>query len=83
MPEQNPPKQPTKPKPSDFNVPETDEEFNRMVEGMMTCGMRFNEAEANIKTRKTAYNRAMREYDRDNKPPVTRKAPGKARKSSF
>ena len=82
MPEQNQPKPPTKPKPSDFNVPETDEEYDRMVEGMMTCGMRFNEAEANIKTRKTAYNRAVREYDRDNKPPVTRKAPGKARKSS-
>ena len=83
MPEQNQPKPPTKPKPSDFNVPETDEEYDRMVEGMMTCGMRFNEAEANLKTRKTAYNRAVREYDRDNKPPVTRKAPGKARKSSF
>jgi hypothetical protein len=73
---------PTKPKPSDFNVPETDEEFNQMAEGMMTCRMRFNIAEANIKTRKTAYNRAMREFDRDNTPPVPRKAREKARKSS-
>jgi hypothetical protein len=73
LPGQDPAKLPTKPKPSDFNVPETDEEYNRMVEGMMACGMHFNEAEANIKTRKTAYNRAIREFDRDNKPPVTRK----------
>jgi hypothetical protein len=64
-------------------VLETNKEYDRMVEGMMTGGMHFKEVEANIKTRKTAYNRAMREFDRNNKPPGSQKALGKARKSIF
>ena len=41
----------------DFNVPETDEDFNQMVkEGMVQFGMRYSEAEADINARKTAYN---------------------------
>ncbi len=42
----------------DFNVPKTDEEFSLMVESMIKCGMRYSEAEANIKARKTAFNNA-------------------------
>ena len=45
--------------------------------------MKASEAEANLKTRKTAYNKAIREFERDNKPPAVRKNAGKGRKSSF
>ena len=71
------------PRAKDFNIPENEDEYNQMIEGMIKCGMRSSEAEANLKTRKTAFNKAIREYERDNKPPATRKAAGKGRKSSF
>ena len=71
------------PRAKDFNIPENEEEYHQMIDGMMKCGMKCSEAEANLKTRKTAFNKALREYDRDNKPPATRKAAGRGRKSSF
>ena len=71
------------PSAKDFNIPENEEEFNLMVEGMMKCGMKASEAEANLKTRKTAFNKALREFERDNKPPAVRKNAGRGRKSSF
>jgi hypothetical protein len=32
-----------------------------MIEGMMKCGMKCSEAEANLKTRRTAFNKALPE----------------------
>ena len=45
--------------------------------------MKASEAEANLKTRKTAYNKAIHEFERDKKPPAVRKNAGKGRKSSY
>ncbi len=71
------------PSAKDFNIPENEEEYNLMVEGMMKCGMKAIEAEANLKTRKTSFNKALRKFERDNKPPAVRKNARKGRKSSF
>jgi hypothetical protein len=40
------------PKRSDFNIPETEKEFKEMIEFMTRCGIKPNEAEAIMKTRK-------------------------------
>jgi hypothetical protein len=71
------------PTPRDFNIPEGEEEFNQMINGMMKCGIKCSQAEANIKTRRTAFNKALREYDRDNKPHAMKRSTNKGRKSSF
>jgi hypothetical protein len=39
-----------------------------MVDGMMKCGMRCSEAEAYKKTKRTAYNKVVFEFKRNNKP---------------
>ena len=41
-----------------FNISESEEEYNQMIEGMIKCGMKSSDAEANLKTRKTAFNKA-------------------------
>ena len=48
-----------------------------MAEGMKKCGMRYSKAEANIKTRKTAFNKVACEHETDKRSPDTRKVKGK------
>ena len=55
---------PEKPDPKDFNIPESEEDHAVMVEGMIKCGMFPHDAEANIKSRTTAFNKAIRQYER-------------------
>ena len=55
---------PERPDPKDFNIPENDEELAEMVEGMIKCGMFASDAHANIKSRKMAFNKATKEFDR-------------------
>ena len=38
-----------------------------MIEGMMKCGMQYPDAEANIKSRRTAYTKALSKYERERK----------------
>ena len=63
-----------KPKPpptlSEYNLPSTDEELTEMVSKLVLAGA-ANPAEAKswIKTREQAFNKALREYRRDNNPP--------------
>ena len=73
----------TKPKPKDFNLPQTDEEMENVIKMMEACGMKRSEAKQNIKTCRTAYNRAIKEYDRLAKISITRKTTGRARKTSI
>ena len=38
-----------------------------MIETMIKCGMQYADAEANIKSRKTAYTKALSNYERERK----------------
>ena len=53
-----------RPPPKDFNIPETDEQMEAVIKAMEACGMKRSDAELNIKSRRSAYNRAIKEYDK-------------------
>ena len=57
--EQNPPTA------EDFGVPANQDQFDKMVEKMMSGGAAYSEACFMIEKRKTAFNKASREYKRD------------------
>jgi hypothetical protein len=58
-------KPPPPPNAAYYNIPGTDEEYKNMVKGMEKFRMPHSEAEANIKSRKTGYNKSSREHKRD------------------
>ena len=65
----------------DFNVPENDEEYDEMVEGMLKLGMRLTDAETNLKLRNTLLTRATNAYEKERNK-KTRQAQVKTRKNS-
>jgi hypothetical protein len=54
-----------------------------MSQKRMKYGMKYSKAECIIRTRKTAFIKAAREYERGNKASDMRKVTGKGRKSSI
>ena len=57
------PKQP--PTLKDFNIPENEMEYQGMLERFISIGMTQQEGEQQITTRKTKFNKACREFQRD------------------
>ena len=55
---------PERPDAKDFNIPENKEQLAEMVDGMIKCGMFASDAHANIKSRRMAFNKATKEYDK-------------------
>ena len=71
-----------RPNPRDFNIPDTEEDHESLIQGMIACGMHVSDAEANIKSRKTAFNRATREYKKAKNPPILKKPLTRGRKTN-
>ena len=57
-----------RPTPKDFKLPETDKEMETLIKAMEAGGSLRGEAEANIKSRRAAYNKATKEYDKEMSP---------------
>ena len=55
------------PEPGEFFIPADDDEMEKMIEGMVRCGMRHSYAEANIKARKADFKRALNKFEREKK----------------
>ena len=53
--------------PGNFFIPADDEEMELMIEGLIKCGMRHADAEANIKSRKAEFKKAVSKYEREKK----------------
>ena len=63
-----------KPNPRDFKIPESQEEHDRLIEGMTAYRMWPSDAEANIKSRKMAFAKATKQHEknkRDKQNPAT------------
>ena len=54
---------PNEPKPADFNLPETDEEVELIIEKLMEFGMSGADANANIEKRKKQFVQALKKYE--------------------
>ena len=54
---------PNEPKPADFNLPETDEEVEHIIEKLMEFGMSSADANANIDKRKKQFVQALKKYE--------------------
>ena len=50
------------PKPSEFNLPETDEEINKIIAKLIEFGMSNSDAVANIEKRKKLFNQALKKH---------------------
>ena len=67
-----------KPTLKDFKLPETDEEMETLIKSMEAGGAMRIEAETNIKSRRAAFNKASREYEKEMRLSM---APGKTTRS--
>ena len=59
------PREPKEPKESDFKIPNSKEEFDKIVNNLMSVGLSKSEAEQLIGMRRTAFNRATREFKKN------------------
>ena len=50
------------PREEDFGIPQTEKEYEAMVERMSTCGFNRADLDKILETKKTAFNKATREY---------------------
>ena len=50
------------PREEDFGIPQTETEYEAMVERMSTCGFNRADLDKILETKKTAFNKATREY---------------------
>ena len=65
-----------KPKPEDFNLPSSQEEWKELVDKMVALGLSTKEANASLEKRRKMYNTALKEFSNN----ATRKegqSPGK------
>jgi hypothetical protein len=60
------PKESKEPKESDFKIPTSKQEFDKVVNDLMSVGSSKSEAEQLIGMRRTAFNRATREFKKNN-----------------
>ena len=60
--EQVDPELPPEPKPSDFNLPETDEAINEVINKLVEFGMTNNDAVANMDKRRKLFNQALKKH---------------------
>ena len=64
-----------RPTPKDFSLPETDMEMETLIKAMEEGGSLRSEAEANIKSRRAAFNKATKEYDKEMRTTVASNKP--------
>ena len=64
-----------RPTPKDFKLPETDLEMETLIKAMEEGGSLRSEAEANIRSRRAAFNKATKEYDKETRQTVAANKP--------
>jgi hypothetical protein len=74
--------QPDKPKPEDFNLPSSQEEWKEIVDKMVALGLSSKEANASLEKRRKMYNTALKEYSNSGST-ASKKGRPKSRKNSL
>ena len=77
--------EPTAPREEEFGIPTSEEEYESMVERMATCGFTRPDLDKILETKRTAFNKATREFRIQGRKKQTEenKAARKTRKNSI